>query len=59
MWERDVLIDAIHKYNAGNGSFEQEYAKYFTLNLNGEVNATGGKMLKISDYTTDKLNIHF
>ena len=23
IWERDVLIDSIHKYNADNGSFIQ------------------------------------
>jgi len=58
-WEKEVLVDAIHKYNAANGSFEQEYAKYFPIDQNGYVNATGGKLLKIGDYSSKKLGVHF
>lgn len=36
-WEKYVLIDAIHKYNADNGSFIQEYGKYFPVSKTGEV----------------------
>jgi hypothetical protein len=34
-WEKEVLIYAIHKYNAKGGSFATEYAKYFKLTLKG------------------------
>lgn len=52
-------MDTIHKFNADNGSFIEEYAKYFNLDDKGNVNATGGKILNIYDYTAAKLNIHY
>jgi hypothetical protein len=58
-WEKKVIIDAIHRYNADNGSFVTEYAKYFDVDANGNVNATGGKVLNINDYTSSKLKVHF
>jgi Niemann-Pick C1 protein len=54
-----VLLDSIHKYNADNGSFITEYAKHFKMDASGNVNATGGKVLNINDYTSSKLNVHF
>lgn len=58
-WEKQVLIDAIHKFNADDGSFIKEYSKYFTVDEKGNVLATGGKILNINDYTSGKLNVHF
>lgn len=58
-WEKRVLIDAIHKYNADNGSFIKEYSKYFEIDSKGNVLATGGKILNINDYTSKKLKIHY
>ncbi len=28
-WEKSVLIDSIHKFNADNGSFAEEYSRHF------------------------------
>jgi uncharacterized Zn ribbon protein len=58
-WEKRVIIDAIHRFNADNGSFITEYAKYFDVDSNGNVLATGGKVLNINDYTSGKLDVHF
>jgi Niemann-Pick C1 protein len=30
-WEKQVLQDTISKYNAGNGSFEAEFARHFPV----------------------------
>ena len=59
IWERDVLIDAIHKYNQDDGSFIQEYSKYFNVSAEGEVEFEGGLKLNLNDYTSSKLNTHF
>ena len=59
IWERDVLIDAIHKYNKDDGSFIQEYSKYFNVSAKGEVEFEGGLKLNLNDYTSSKLNTHF
>lgn len=54
-----MLIDAIHKFNANNGSFIEEYSKYFKVDAYGNVNATGGKILNINNYNSSSLGIHF
>lgn len=59
IWERDVLIDSIHKYNADNGSFIEEYSKYFDVSPLGEVQFEGGLKLNMNDYTSSKMNTHF
>ena len=57
-WEKSVLIDSIHKFNADNGSFAEEYARHFDVDASGNVKATGGKILNIHEYTPSKLGVH-
>lgn len=54
-----MLVDAIHKFNADNGSFAEEYSKYFDMDDAGNVMTTGGKLLNIHELTASKLGVHF
>lgn len=58
-WEQQVLIDAIHKFNADNGSFIEEYRKHFAVDELGNVLASGGKLLNLNDYSPQTLGVHF
>lgn len=58
-WEKNVLIDSIHKYNADNGSFIAEYSKYFDVSPSGEVEFEKGFKLNLNDYTKSKMKTHF
>lgn len=59
LWERDVLMDSIHKYNSDNGSFVEEYAKHFPVSDNGNIVLEDGTILNLYDYTSSKLQAHF
>lgn len=54
-----MLIDSIHKYNADNGSFIQEYAKYYPVSEKGEITLENGVTLNMHEYMAGKLNSHF
>jgi Niemann-Pick C1 protein len=56
-WEKDVLIDSIHKFNADNGSFIEEYKKFFEVNENGEAIIEGGEPLKMEDFMPQKMGV--
>lgn len=58
-WERDVLIDSIHKFNADDGSFIQEYRKYFDVDDDGWVEFEGGLKLNLQNYTSSAISSHF
>ena len=58
-WEKYVVIDCIQKYNADNGSFIEEYSKYFEVSPEGEVEFEQGFKLNMHDYTKGKLKTHF
>lgn len=53
------MIDSVHKYNADNGSFIEEYSKYFKVSPEGEVEFENGFKLNMNDYTAKKLKTHF
>ncbi len=57
-WEKDVLIDTIHKYNADNGSFIEEYKKYFPVTEDGLFHVEGGTPIDMNDVMPGKLGVH-
>ena len=53
------MIDAIHRYNRDDGSFIEEYKKYFNVSDKGEIEFSEDVKLNMNDYTSSKLNTHF